>query len=94
MQHLEVGACAGQIRCAQNELRLHVGVFGRIQTLFLHPGHVENIQLGDHFFNAAVQAELDAFLFQHLQDIGRHCQRVRRDEEEAVAFKLGQRLRQ
>ena len=39
-----------------------------------------------------MQAVLDAFLFQHFQDVGRHRQRVRGDEVEAVAFELGQRL--
>ena len=37
VQHLEVGARAGQIRSAQHELRLHVGVLGRIEALFLYP---------------------------------------------------------
>ena len=43
VQHLHVVARALEVAGAQHKLRLHVGVLGRIQTLFLHAGHIQNI---------------------------------------------------
>ena len=94
MQHLHVVARALEVGGAQHELCLHVGVFGRIQTLFLHAGHVENIHVAHHLFDAGVQAPLNAFFVQHVENVLRHRQRVRGDEEEAVAVKFRQRLGQ
>ncbi len=94
VQHFHVTACALKIAGAQDELRLDVGVLRRIKTLFLHAGHIQNIHLGHHLFDAGVQAPRDAFLIEHIEDVLRHRQRVRGDEVEAVAVELRQRLRQ
>ena len=32
-----------EIAGAKNKLRFHVGVLGRVQTLFLHAGHVQDV---------------------------------------------------
>ena len=94
MQHLHVVARAFQVAGAQHELRLHVGVFGRIQTLFLHAGHVQNIHVAHHLFDAGMQTPRNAFLVQHVENVLRHRQRLRGDEVEAVAVKFRQRLGQ
>ena len=94
MQHLHVCSGTVQIAGAQNKLCFHVGVFGRVQTLFLYAGHVEDIDLRHHFFDGAVQAPGNTFFIQHIQNVLRHGQRVRGDEVETVTFELRQRLGQ
>ncbi|CSP96680.1 Uncharacterised protein [Shigella sonnei] len=88
MQHFHIGFGVVEIAGAKNKLRFHVGVLGRVQTLFLHAGHVQDVYFRHHFFNRAVQTPGDPFFIKHIQNVLRHCQRVRRDEVKTVAVEL------
>ena len=70
-------------------------VFGLVEALFLHPGHVENIQLRDDLLELLMHAVFDAALLELFTDVVRHCQHLGRNEVEAgtkQAQRLGERV--
>lgn len=63
MQHFHIGFGVVEIAGAKNKLRFHVGVLGRVQTLFLHAGHVQDVYFRHHFFIGPISSIFDILTF-------------------------------